>query len=69
MVIVDKTSGKNGELTNAFLKPSQPNKNSKTIVITIPKVFADELGITKNSNVVMSLDKINKLIKLKKVDL
>ena len=49
MVTVDLKKG------IAILQPSQPNKNSVTITITIPKEFANVLNIDKHSNLEMRL--------------
>jgi hypothetical protein len=53
---------------SAFLKPYKPNKNSKTLVITLSKFFADRLEISPRSRLVMSLEEDGKTLRLQKVD-
>ena len=52
----------------AFLKPYRPNKNSKTLVITIAKPFAEQLGITESSSLVMKLEDNGRSLKIEKID-
>jgi hypothetical protein len=61
MVIFDEIN------KSAFLKPYKPNKNSKTLVITVAKYFADKLNITPTSRLMMSLEDDGKTLKIQKL--
>jgi hypothetical protein len=61
MVLVDLEDGM------AFLKPYKPNKNSGTIVLTIPIQFADICDITPKTQLIMEIDKEKQTLLIKKV--